>query len=331
TMDSLTGVFRMPVDVEVTTAAGSALHHAAVWTKDTVLSFPCAERPVMVLFDPANWLMKELHFEKPREEWKYQAVHATNPIDRLRAVKELGGAADSDDVVPVFAQLAEHDAFYGVRRQAVSALGELIIRQEAMKQTRTTALLAAARDRRSSVRTAAIEQLGALRGDSVVACLRAALEDSSYAVVGAALGALAKADSAHAGPILADYLQVPSRRNTIASSALSGLNRVDSARAITEALRMIRTDDHAWGRYRALQILRGHASARKEFVALLATLARDNSRLIRATAIRYLGEYGDSSSLPVLESIAADPANDQAKEAKEAIEKIKEPAGAKHG
>ncbi len=330
-MDSLTGVFRMPVEVGVTTAAGSTLHHAAVWTRDTVLSFACAERPLMVLFDPGNWLMKELHFQKSREEWKYQAVNAANPIDRLRALKELAAEPDSDDAVPVFAGLAQHDGFYGVRRQAVTALGEMLIRGDAMKQTRLSALLAATRDPKSSVRSTAVEQLGALRGDSVVARLHAALQDSSYAVVGAALGALAKVDSAHAAPVLAGYLHMPSRRNVVASSALSGLNHVDTARAIAEALRMVRSDEHAWSRYHAMQVLRGHPSVHKEFVGVLTTLARDKSRFIRATAIHYLGQYGDASSLPVLESIAADPANDQAKAAKEAIEKIKVPEGTRHG
>ncbi len=94
---------------------------------------------------------------------------------------------------------------------------------------------------------------------------------------------------------------------------------------------MVRSDEHAWGRYHALQVLRGHPSARKEFVGLLTTLAKDKSRFLRATAIHYLGEYGDVSSLPVLESIAADPANDQATAAKEAIQKIKEPVSAKKG
>jgi aminopeptidase N len=322
-IDSLTGVFRMPVEVEVTTPSGVTTHRAAVWTKDTVLTLPCAEKPSMVLFDPGDWLLKELRFRKSREEWKEQALHASNPVERIRAVKELAAQPDSDDVVPVFGRLALHDPFYGVRRQAVICLGDLLSTGEEAKRETASVLLAASRDRHSGVRTAAVEYLGGLRGDSIVAAVRVALHDSSYGVVGSALGALSKADSAHAAAAIVQYLSVPSRRSAIASSALYALNRVDSTRAIEAAFRMVRYGEHPWTRHGAIQVLRGYSSIRSEFLALLSTLVKDKSPVIRSTAISYLGQYGDESFLPLLESIASDPAEDLAKTAKDAVEKLR--------
>jgi HEAT repeat protein len=150
-------------------------------------------------------------------------------------------------------------------------------------------------------------------------------------VVCSALGALAKADSAHAAETIVRYLAVPSRRNSVASSALYALNRVDSTRAIKEAFRMVQYGAHPWSRHGALQVLRGYASIRKQFLALLGSLTKDKSSLIRSTAVRYLGQYGDASFVPLLETIEADRASDLARTAKESIEKIRAKEEKKEG
>src|SRR5258708_2240772 len=86
-MDSLTGFFRTPVDIEVTTLSGAVVHRVNVLAKDTVFAIPAVEKPILVIFDKGNWLIKEIKFEKTKDELVYQATHATRPIERIRALQ----------------------------------------------------------------------------------------------------------------------------------------------------------------------------------------------------------------------------------------------------
>ncbi|RPH38207.1 hypothetical protein EHM92_00590 [bacterium] len=323
TTDSLTGIFRTPVLVEVLTPSGSVLDTLNILTQDTVYTLPAPARPQLVLFDKGNWLLKELNFQKPREEWSYQAEKAASAVDRLNAIKALSLSPDSDDVIPLFARIALHDPFWAVRRQAISGLDDSFTQSDSMKQIIKATLLAACRDPRSQVRDAAVSGLSARRGDDVVAALHAALNDSSYVVVASALRSLAKADSAHAEPILLAHLNTPSSRNGIVNSVLSMLGRLDSTRAVDVALEKAKYGEHPWTRYTALSVISRYGKERRDVIPFLTTLLHDKVNYIRSAATRMLGDMGDNSVLPVLEVIASDKDDAEAQTAKASIEKIK--------
>lgn len=323
TMDSLTGIFRTPVLVEIQTPAGNVLDSLNILSQDTVYTLPAPARPQMVLFDKGNWLLKELTFQKPREEWTYQAEKAVSPVDRINAIKALTLEPDSDDVVPLLSRIATHDPFWAVRSRALSGLDDSFTQNDSMKQIIKSTLIAACRDSDSHVRDAAVSALGARRGDDVVAALHAALKDSSYTVVASALRSLAKADSAHAEPVLLAHLNTPSHRNQIASSALTSLARLDSTRAVDTALVKARYGEYPWTRSMALWVLSHYGKQRKEVVPLLLTLLHDKNQHIRSSATRMLGDMGDNSVLPALEAIASDKEDTAAKMARESIDKIK--------
>src|SRR2546425_5094895 len=48
---SLTGVFRTPVDIEITSAAGAATERVNILTKDTTFVLQSALKPQLVIFD----------------------------------------------------------------------------------------------------------------------------------------------------------------------------------------------------------------------------------------------------------------------------------------
>jgi aminopeptidase N len=323
TIDSLTGVFRTPVLIEVVTPLGNLLDTLNILTGDTVYTIEAPAQPRLVLFDKGNWLLKDLKFQKSREEWFFQAEKAASPVDRLSALKTLTQGSDSDDVIPLFSRLALQDPYWVVRSKALSALDDSFTQSDSMKQIIKTTCLAAARDPKSQVRSAAVAGLGARRGDDVVSALHAALKDSSYVVVASALRSLAKADSAHAEPILLAHLDMPSHNNGIANAALSMLGLVDSVRAVDVALQKVRYGEHPWTRYTALWVLGRHGKNRKDVVPLLMTLLHDKTTYIRSTAARMLGDMGDISVVPALEAIASDKENADAETAKSSIEKIK--------
>ena len=321
TIDSLTGVFRTPVDIELT--PGNLTQRVTILSKDTVFILRAPSKPAMVIFDKGNWLLKELHWAKTTEEWAHQAEFATNPVDRLRAVQELAQKGKDSSFIPLFCRLALNDRFWGVRREAVAALEGVKPPDETQKAAIARVLVAASADRKSEVRQSAVLQLRGYTGDSVVAAVRTALKDSSYRVAGNALRALAKVDSAHALPVILSSLDVPSYRNTIAMAALGALSSLDTARALQMSLAKAAYGQPLGVRAVALGILGRYGRGRPEVKRLYVAVLEEKPSFLLGQAIRWLGDYGDESAIPALEKITEAGEGRSAEGAKKSLEKIR--------
>jgi aminopeptidase N len=328
-LDSLTGVFRTPVDIAITSSAGTTRQRVTILSGDTTFVLPTAEKPRLVAFDPDDWILKELAVDQSDEEWSYQAEHDSSAVNRVQALRTLSGKSHAGDFAPLFARAARRDPFWGVRREAVNALGKIKKPDESIKPLIADTLIAASADPKPSVRSAALSQLAKSRGANVVAALMKGLEDSSYSVVSAALGALADADSAGAEATLTAYLGKPSHRNGVANAALSALVKVDSTKGISEAIEDVRYGKPVTTRFTALSILHRHLHGRRDVEAVYRSLMNDKDQGIRSRALQAVGEFGDETVLPGLEKIAADKEDQAAGTAKASIEKIKERSGAK--
>ncbi len=167
-MDSLTGVFRTPVLVQLVTPwrCSRFTQHSQ---QGHCLYASGPGQTSVVLFDKGNWLLKELHFQKPREEWMYQAEKAASPVDRLNAIKALSALSDSDDVIPLLSRIALHDRVLGCPEPCGVHDGRQLTQNDSMKQIIKTTLLTACQDSNSHVRDAAVSGLSTRRGDDVVA------------------------------------------------------------------------------------------------------------------------------------------------------------------
>ena len=320
-MDSLTGVFRTPVEIEITASGTSAVHRVHLTSGDTTLVLPAPTRPDLVLFDRGNWILKELHFRKSDAEWLFQAERASNPTDRIRAIRVVAERADSLDGADALGRIARSDPFWGVRLEAVGALNQIRTNQNAEVVRRH--LLGAMSDRRSAIRAAAVTHLRKFRDNDVRRALREALSDSSYAVVTASLRSLARADSAGALPILLAHLSVPSGEDRIATAALRAIPLVDSLTAVDAALRFVRYGQPVPMRLESVGILNRYALARPGIRETLAGLVHDPIPPVRNASIRALGEWGVEADLATLDVIAAEPQDRAASLAAESARKIR--------
>ncbi|TSA24721.1 hypothetical protein D4R75_00850 [bacterium] len=321
-MDSLTGVFRMPVDIEITTPMGSTTHRVEILKKDSTYVLPSPSNPQLVVFDKGGWLIKELNFKKSFEEWKFQAVSAKSLVDRYLAVQALAKMQKEGDVVSVFIDRMLNDPFWGVRREAASRASQMVGRSDSLRLLLKPALMTAAKDVRPEVRNVATGALRWYRGDDVVAALNAALNDSSYQVFGSALYGLAKADSAHALPVVKRYLNSSSHQNVVANYALNALGTLDTAQAVTAALEMIQNVKSAPSRFTSLSTLRRYGRGRADAMAAVKEVLSGQGDSIKGFAAMVLGDIGDASVLPALEAVANDKDNPASGSAKQSIEKI---------
>ncbi|MBI5463813.1 MAG: M1 family metallopeptidase [Ignavibacteriales bacterium] len=326
--DSLTGIFRMPVEIEATTATGSETHRVGVVTADTTFTLPCSQKPMLVIFDKGNWLLKELKWEKPAEEWRYQAASAKNPIDRIRALQALAPSLENASVI---ADRLLHDPFWGVRREAAARSGSLAAVSDTMKPALRAALLQASHaDTKPSVRDAAVSALRFFKGKDVAESLHRSLEDSSYNVMSSALRSLVRVDSANAAAILRAYLDYPSRLNGVSNTALSSLASLDSSFALSVAVQRTAYGQINSTRYTSLGIIRRYGRGNALAIQTLVHLLTDKNDAVKTNAAQILGDIGDASVIPALEAVPSDAgggfyllSSSTAKAAKASIEKIK--------
>jgi aminopeptidase N len=323
TVDSLTSLFTMPVEIAVTTASESRSHTVLVQTQDSTYVLPCSSRPVMVEFDPNNWLLKELTFPRSNEELAYQALHAKKAISRINAIRRFFWQSDSSSTISALAAAALSDSNHSVRLEALKAISELPSSPDSLRDLQKRVFIRASSDADAKVREEAVRHLGRYHGQDVTSTIRAKLSDSSNAVIAAALYSLAFSDSAGSPATIAAYVHYPSNRNIVGNSALHALAHTDSAKAIDAAWSSLAPNVHPWGRHTALGILQRYSSIRNRLTARLVLALGETPSMFRGEAIRILGKYGDSTALPALGRIASDTSEQGSEEAGKAIRNIR--------
>lgn len=156
-------LFRTPLDVEIATTRGTRIERVMVEpVEEQAFTFPVDSKPVIVGFDHGGTVIKEVHFDKPIGDLVYQLGHDADLTGRLWALGELSRRSqdaatpdsDRERVVAAISSAASSDRFWGVRADAVRALGAG--RGEAVQ----AALLAATEDSNSVVRSRAVAALG---------------------------------------------------------------------------------------------------------------------------------------------------------------------------
>ena len=185
-IDGKPAPFRVPVEIETLGGAGAESFRFQAGGEAEDLYFPLRLRPRTVLFDPRDIILKTVDFRKPAGEWIWQLQNAPRALNREEAAAALG-ALGGAEAVEALGRAAVSDGFYGVRLDAVEALGK--IRSEA---TRAGLLQVLTADN-FEVREAAAAALGDLKADRATTSrlLEAARSDKSGTVRRAALLALA--------------------------------------------------------------------------------------------------------------------------------------------
>jgi len=321
TIDSLTGIFRTPVDIEIVTPIGARTERIDIVQKESTYTIASTMKPNLVLFDKDNWILKEVTYSnRNASEWKYQAELGNDVVARKTAIAELAKRDTVGEYIPLIAKISTNDTFWGVRQSAVVALGTIKTDSDIKKN----ALLVALRDKKSQVRASAAAQLGKIKSADVVTALRSALSDSSYSTEANALASLSKVDSLNVIPFLKERLNKWSYGNQVANTALTSLARLDSVEAVNVALQKVRYGSEELGRSTAMNILKKHGKNRDDVKMMCVTLLQDKSTSVKYSAVELLGDTGDESHLPALELLAQKKDDSASKAAKKAIEKIKE-------
>ncbi|MEK7264053.1 MAG: M1 family aminopeptidase [Bacteroidota bacterium] len=286
--DDFTGLFTMPVDIEIFTETGSEVKH--VWLNKRMHEFEYVynDKPLAIVFDKGAKIMKRVTFDRTTDELLYLLEHG-DVSARIQSIEQLKTRYSSDDkqkVLNAFIQRISTDAFWGVRVNATEALGA--IGDASIVPT----VLPLLNEQNTRLRIAALRVLERFPSDGVVFAVKNIFEkDSSYTVAAQALSSLCRIDSANAKKYCQAGLKRESHREAIRITALKELTKRKDGDAVKLAKDFSNAGNATSLRTEAIGILGGVWKDTASVVKQLINLSSDPVFHVRRAAILALENY----------------------------------------
>ncbi|MBD0326740.1 MAG: DUF3458 domain-containing protein, partial [Pyrinomonadaceae bacterium] len=285
-----TAFFQMPVDIEVNAGNQTTITRVHLEAKEEqTFTIPFDVKPQLVNFDYGGALIKELKFEKSTDDLLYQVARDADMLGRLWALGQLSARikapataeTDKQRIAAALSTAVTNDTFWGMRQDAAAAL------RRVPGDNVRTALLAAAKDKNARVRASAISALASSGDASLASVYLQALNDQSYGVVRAAANALGQTKSPQAYDALNKLFEMPSWRDSVRVSAMSGLAALGDKRSLEMGIRYAAKNSPA--------------TLRTGAVTLLGAIGRDDPRSFQLVGDAFTqgvatGDFGLGSS-----------------------------------
>jgi aminopeptidase N len=269
--------FRTPVEIEIGTNSSTRVERVLVEPKEEqTFTFTVDSKPTLVNFDYGSTLIKELKFDKPTEELIHQLTRDEDVAGRLWAGSQLAerlkaettAEAEKQRIAAALGASVNNDKFWGVRVDVAGALGG---QHDAAT---ITALTAATKDRNARVRASAVNALAKSKDRSLAKVYLPLLNDPSYGTINAAAIALGETKDPAAYDALVKLIDIPSWRDQIRASGLTGLARLEDKRALELGVRYAGSGNQPQVRAAAIN--------------LLAAVGRDDPRVFQLISQAFL-------------------------------------------
>jgi aminopeptidase N len=299
TGDDLTpAIFQTPVDISFSLSRGVQTRRIMLTQRDETFHFSLPEKPRDVEFDPGNWILKTLDFDKPKLMLLQQLQNDKNAVGRIRAAQRLA-KYPTEDVVDALKIAALKDLFWGVEAEAAKALGKI----------RTTsafkALVASLKTKHPKARRAVVKALGEFKDEDSAKTLIGLLEegDASYYVEGEAARSLGKTQSPKAFDILKKNLRKESFVDTIRAGVFDGFAELKDSEAVPIVIEWTRYGKPHTAREAATKALAKLGEGRLEVIEHLIRLLDDPWFRVRIEACIALGKLLDSKAVEPLQRL----------------------------
>ncbi len=322
------GLFRVPVEVEITTGSGPKLYNVTVVKEKQTFSLPAESAPLMVLFDKGGHILKSADFHKEKKEWLYQLKNAAEVADRADAVTALGKLKNDEEVVAALGETLRNDKAWGVRATAADTLGKL-------DGASATKLLLAAVDSNDKpwVRSRVVSALGNFKDDAAVAAKLNAIaqQDDSYRARAAALQALGRLKGPNVLVTLDAAVGGDSPDGFLRNAALRSLGSLGEEKAVPLLLQWSAPGKPINSRTAAINSLGRLQKDNQDITKQIAAYLSEAHFPVRMAAIYALGGRGDATAIPALEALlkSDDLSIEMVPMIKGQIARLKKPAGGK--
>jgi len=267
----------------------------------TIPSVP--SKPVMVLFDMNNNVLRGLDDDKSVADLGYQAIHAPYVSDRLWAIGKLGEAKGKNkpSAAGFIRQVITGDPFYGVRVDALDT-------ERNLDDAETVRLALHDKDPRVVIAAGAeVENLDHPSNAALENDLKTLAASSNPLIAQAALRGLGATKMPGAYAILVAGLNRHAFREPIASGALTGLANLGDFRSVPLIKARTAYGVNESERLDAISAL-GSISKKKPELAmntLIAIAEHDPYFRARTSAVRALGGLNQKSAIPALQRVEA--------------------------
>jgi aminopeptidase N len=324
TRGGTTGVFVLPVDVEVRSPKGSVIHRIEITERRQHFQMAADEMPSWVWFDEGGWVPAEVDRTKKLSEWLAIAARQDDVVARRIAIDVLGnqmaaGTAGSqlDFVHAELVNRLRQDSSSWVRKSAAIALGK-----GRTEEARLRLMTAASSDESSHVRRAALGALGAWGQNFELATFARTTYDAAYSwgTMASAAELLAKSDPESIFPwLVRELFDADSPHDVLRADLLHLMATLDSTR-VTSQLTQWATDTSAHTASRAAAVAgladRGQLDQRAR-KALIGMLKEEDFRL-RGAVVKSLTEFKDGASRKALQTFYSESVFPREKRAIEA-------------
>ncbi|MCB1221885.1 MAG: hypothetical protein H7A35_11260 [Planctomycetales bacterium] len=304
----LVPLFRLPMQVEVTTASGARLYQIQVDKASEDFNFPVDGEPLMVIVDKGDWIPKELEMERSREQWLFMLAHGEG-IDRLHATRALKQWAGNDDVFTALAaRVNDTKEHRYLRTEALDSMTDL-------RDDRTYEFLVGlSADKEGRLRRDSAGMLRNFKGREGLAELLVGLihDDPAWDVKGRALDSLVSIDY-EKEKCIEECLYVISLSGDKHNMVRSGLNALDRLRA-DDKVDMVRelaapgnSRDYrhtAIGTYANMMERIDNGSRKQEGAQYIATMLDDSWSRTRQSVIGTIGRLNTRDSIEPLRIMA---------------------------
>lgn len=298
----VTPLFNMPIEIEIHTKRRKWREKAVVDRAEQVLYLRAEEEPRCVLFDPENWILKTLKFEKGRDELIYQLSHAENIAPRMQACEALGKLHYDEKAVAALITALKSDKSDVVRRAAAKALG-----QARTEEAKRALLDRGMKDKDSRARFGVAAGLGEFKDDPEVfeSLYKMAFEEKYYYPAAAAIQSLAKHKDPRAIERATKALERPTHRGMAARLGCLGLAARKDEKALEPVMKWTEYGKPELARWTAAVALGELGDAlenrKREVKERLVELLRDKQYYVRQGAADGLATLADGSAIPDME------------------------------
>lgn len=303
--DDGTPVYRIPVTIDFRKGrARPQPFRVEVIEKEHTFVFPLPVKPDLCRFDPYNFVLKEIDFEKSVAELRFQLATDDDIAGRQYAAAALGKKG-GPEAVAALEEAVMHDRFWGVQAAAAKALGAI----------RTTpardALLRSLTVRNAKARRGVVAALGEFHGDEAVldAIRPHAKRDQSWFVESEANRTAGKLRLPGSLDVIKENINRPSFRQVVRVGCLDGLVELRDERGfelIAECARYGAFQQSRQNAVAALGNLGQYFPERKKRLGeQIAEFLRDPDFRVRMAAANALKTLKDESQVGALEQMAA--------------------------
>ncbi len=298
-VEGLVELFDVPLRVEITTVGSRQTYPIEISQASQTFTLPSDGPPLMVLFDPGDTILKKVDFPKEPEAWIYQLKHAASVADRTDAAVALGNDRKDPQAIAALGDAAQGDPFWGVRVEALKALGRT------GGASAEGSILAATQSGPPWVRDVAVEELGNFKEDSSLAgrLNDLAAHDSAYRVRASALRALGRIRSRESYDTLVAALNQDSPDDLLRRAALEGLGSLGDSRAVPLLLSWSAPGKPFSSRRAAITAVARIDKKDSSITRTLVGYLQEPYFDVRFSAVLALEARGDPSAIGPLESM----------------------------